>query len=176
MNNKTRRVKYLAALFLSLFLFSCNLISAGHGSFTRYFFNTSKANLETAVMKVIAENRNIYRELEASQEYRNTYKEIIKERNEEAKNNDIDTNYVDYYNDGKSYVTISINNEDFRFVFRYLGDEKEWSTSPNSEFFLVYINDKFGKGGGYKDNIDPKFVKRLSNVFEVEFVNKVAKI
>lgn len=151
------------------------MISAGHGSLENYQFDVSKAKLEAAVMKVISANKNIYREPQTSEEYKKIYKEITKERNKEDKNGYVDTNYVDYYNDGKNYVTIKIKDKDYEFTLRYYGDEIEWKSSPKSEFFIVFARNKYGKGGGFNNNPDPKLVKQLVDVFKSEFVDKVAK-
>ncbi|GEM_PF-4315367 len=151
------------------------MISAGHGGFTTYSFETNKKSLETAILKVIANDSNIYREPEVSQEYKDIYKEITEERNKELKNGYINTEYVDYYNDGKNYLTIKIKDKDYKFTFRYIGDEEYWQSSSNSQFYIVYLYDEYNRGGGYKDKLEPKFVNKLSNVFELEFVNKVSK-
>lgn len=161
-------------LFLLLVLSGCDMISAGHGSLNGYYFETTKQKLENAVMKVIAENKDIYREVPTSQEYKDIYKEITKERNKETPHIQVDTNYVDYYNDGKNYVTIKLRDEAYKFTFRYYGDLDEWKTSPHSEFFIVYAYEN-GNGGGYKDRLDAELLKRLNKVFELEFVDKVAK-
>jgi hypothetical protein len=160
-------------LVIVFYIFGCDQISAGSGSLVTYSFATSKQRLEAAVLKVIAENNNIYREPETSQEYKDMYKEVIKERNRKNRDLQVDTNYVDYYNDGKTYLTIKLKDYDYEFTFRYYGDEKEWKSSPRSEFFIVYAFNKYRKGGGYNDNLDPSFIKELTNVFEQQFANKV---
>lgn len=169
-----KRTNYLL-LFLFLALNGCNIISAGHGSLTSYDFETNKAKLEAAVMKVIAENKNIYREPEPNQEAKDIYKEIAKERNKDDESINTDTTYVDYYNDGKDYLTIKIKDKNYRFTFRYYGDEETWKTSPTSSFFIVYAYNELGQGGGYNDNLDPKLLKQLTAVFESELANKVEK-
>jgi len=171
----SNKIKYLLIVVIVSSLFGCDMISAGSGSLVVYSFETSKENLEAAVMKVIADNKNIHREPEANQEYKDIYKEFIKEKNKENKDIYLDTNYVDEYNDGKTYLTIKIKDKDYKFTFRYYGDEKEWKTSPTSEFFIVYAYDKYRKGGGYYDKLDPKFLKQLTDVFELELANKVEK-
>jgi hypothetical protein len=151
------------------------MISAGHGGFTNYSFKTKKKTLETAVMKVIANDSNIYREPEATQEYKDIYKKSTEESNKELKDGYVNPNYVDYYNDGKNYMTITIKDKGYEFTFRYIGDEEYWDKSPNSEFYLVYLHDEHNEGGGYKDKLEPEFIKKLANVFETDFVNKVSK-
>ena|SRR5215217_3213783 len=168
--------KYLISIFLVLFfLSSCEMISAGHGGFTTYSFDTNKRNLESAILKVIANDSNFFREPEASQEYKDIYKEITAERNKELKDGYVDTNYVDYYNDGKNYITIRIKDKDYKFTFRFIGDDESWEKASNSQFYLVYLHDQYNKGGGYKDKLEPKFIKQLTDVFELEFLNKVSK-
>lgn len=161
-------------LFLLLSFNSC-VISAGHGSLTSYNFETSKAKLETAVMKVIAEDKNIYREPKPNQEVKDIYKKIAKERNNENKDFNADLSAYSYYNDGKNYLTITIKNKNYKFIFRYYGGEEEWKTSPTSSFFVVYAYNQFGHGGGYNNNLDAKLVKELTTAFESEFVDKVQK-
>lgn len=171
MNRKTTNC---LILFLLLTFTGC-AISAGHGSLTSYNFETSKAKLETAVMKVIAEDKNIYREPEPNQEVKDIYKKYAKEGNKESKDFNADLSSYNYYNDGKNYLTITIKNKNYKFIFRYYGDEGIWKTSPTSSFFIVYAYNEFGHGGGYKDNLDAKLVKELTTAFESEFVDKVQK-
>ncbi|RZJ71523.1 MAG: hypothetical protein EOO47_22875 [Flavobacterium sp.] len=159
----------------SFLLLSCEMISAGHGGFTTYSFEVKKRDLETAIMKVIKTDSNFYREPEVSKEYKDVYKEVTKERNQENPDIQIDTNYVDYYNDGKNYVTIKIKNTDYKFTFRYIGDQEYWNNSTNSQFYIVYMRDQYNRGGGYKDKLEPPFTNKLTNVFETEFVQKVSK-
>lgn len=162
-------------IYGALLLISCEMISAGHGGFSTYSFEVKKKNLETAIMKVIETDSNFYREPEVSQEYKDIYKEITKERNKENPDLQVDTNYLDYYNDGKNYITIKIKNTDYKFTFRYIGDEEYWNNSTNSQFYIVYMRDEYNRGGGYKDKLEPQFVDKLTNVFETEFVQKVSK-
>ncbi len=165
-------------IFLSLALSGCGFYSAGHGSLSQsYTFNTSKAKLESAVMKVIADTNKYYREPPVSQEYKDLYKKTMEERNKEDKDNYEDPNVpdYDYYNDGTNYVTIKIKDTGCKFTFRYYGDENMWKTSPTSAFFIVYARDKSRKGGGYNDHLDPEFVKQLTKVFELKFANEVEK-
>jgi hypothetical protein len=166
---------FILIYLLSSFLSSCEMISAGHGGFTTYSFDTNKETLETSIMKVIKNDSNIYREPEASQEYKDIYKEITAERNKKLKDGYINTDYADYYNDGKYYITIKIRNRDYKFTFRFIGDDEYWETSSNSQFYLVYLYNEYSKGGGYKDKLDPKVIKQLTDVFELEFVNKVSE-
>lgn len=150
------------------------MISAGHGVFTTYSFKTKKKDLEAAVMKVIEQDSNIYREPEASQEYKDIYKKATEEQNKELKDGALSTDYVDYYNDGKNYLTIKLKHKNYKYTFRYIGDEKYWEKSSDSEFYIVYIWDENNRGGGYKDKLEPEFVKKLADEFEIKFVDKVS--
>jgi hypothetical protein len=168
------KIKSLILVFV-LFFISCDNIAAGSGSLVSYSFQFPKEKLGAAVMKVIDENRNIHREPEASQEYKDIYKEVIKERNKENKDPQEDPNYVDYYNDGKTYLTIKMVKQDCEFTFRYLGNENDWKTSPTSELIIVYAYGKYRRGGGFYDKLDPAFIKQLTDVFELEFINRIEK-
>jgi hypothetical protein len=170
------KLKYFIIIaYCSFFLSGCEMFSAGHGGFMSYSFEVKKKELETAIMKVIDTDSNFYREPKASQEYKDIYKEITKGRNKENPELQVDTNYVDYYNDGKNYVTIKIKNIDYKFTFRYIGDKEYWNNSPNSQFYIVYMYDQYNRGGGYKDKLEPQFINKLTNAFETEFVQKVSK-
>lgn len=169
------KLKYFFfVVYCSSLLSGCEMFSAGHGGFTSYSFEVKKKRLETAIMKVIDTDSNFYREPEVSQEYKDIYKEITKERNKENPDIQVDTNYVDFYNDGKNYLTIKIKSTDYKFTFRYIGDEEYWNNSPNSQFYIVYMHDQYNQGGGYKDKLEPQFIAKLTNVFETEFVKKVS--
>ncbi|MFW0718437.1 hypothetical protein [Pedobacter sp. N23S346] len=169
------KLKHFIIAYCCFFLPSCEMFSAGHGGFMSYSFEIKKKELEGAIIKVIETDSNFYREPEVSQEYKDIYKEITKERNKENPDSEIDTNYVDYYNDGENYVTIKLKNTDYKFTFRYIGDEEYWNNSPNSQFYIVYMRDEYNRGGGYKDKLEPQFIDKLTNVFETEFVQKVSK-
>lgn len=173
------RKVFLCLMLISLCACSgCDMIGGGsHGSLKRYEFNIIKAKLEVAVLKVIAGNKNIYREPEPDRSYKDTYKEIIKERNKTSEYQ-LDTNYVDEYNDG-GYITIKIKTRDQEneYTFRFYGDEQYWKTSPTSEIFIAYAHDKHGKGGSEADkNVDPVLLEQFVSVFETEFINKVETV
>lgn len=170
------KLKYFIIIaYFSFFLSGCEMLSAGHGGFTSYSFEVKKKELETAIMKVIQTDSNFYREPEVSQEYKDIYNEITEERNKENPDIQVNTNYVDYYNDGKNYVTIKIKNIDYKFTFRYIGDQEYWNNSTNSQFYIVYMHDQYNGGGGYKDKLEPQLINKLTNAFEIEFVQKVSK-
>lgn len=149
-----------------IFLIGCALpIPGGAGSIKGYRYQTTKDKLENAIKTVIKNNKNIYRD-------------SIKNYIVDMTNNKKDTMDDNMYNDGKNYMTIKIKeaNIENEYTFRFYGDEEYWKTSPSSEIFIVYAYDKTGKGGseGHGD-IDNQLRKKLTDVFESEFINKIDK-
>lgn len=125
------------------------MIGAGtHGLLKGYRYSISKKELETAVIKVIEKNPNIYR----------------------------DTIDKDYYNDGITYLTIKIKNKDIEneYTFRYYGDQEDWKNSTYSEIFICYAYDKYGKGGSEgKGNFTKEQEKGLIDAFEMFFIDQL---
>jgi len=144
----------------------------GAGSIKSYRYATTKYELQKAVMTVIRNNSNIYRDSSKDNRVDTTLEEKYKDSMV-----DIATG-SNYYNDGRNYVTIKIKagqTED-EFTFRYYGDEEYWKSSPSSELFIAYAFDKDGKGGsdGHGD-LSNKQEREFTDLFEREFVTKVNK-
>lgn len=144
-------MKLKNCIVITFFLFSCNMIGAGtHGSLKGYRYVIPKEKLESALMNLINNDPNIYR----------------------------DTTNRDYYNDGKTYLTIKINNNEIEneYTIRYYGNQEDWQGSQSSGIFICYAYDKYGRGGDQENGkTTMELKKELINVFEVFFINKLDK-
>jgi hypothetical protein len=154
---------------LLIFIFSgCG----GAGSIKGYRYATTKYNLQKAVMTVIKNSPNIYRDSTMDKTVDPSIETRYKDSNVDlaAGNN--------YYNDVINYVTITITDGQTKdeFTFRYYGDQEYWNSSPSSEIFIVYAFDKFRKGGsdGHGD-LSTKMEKEFTDIFESQFVAKLNK-
>ena len=156
-------------IFLILFLGGCSSSSLGggtRGSIKAYDYSTTKSELSVAVADVIKSNPNIY-------------PDTIRNFMIDETNGKHDTIFNDYYNDGKTYVTmtIKVKDMDYEYTFRYMGDEKTWEAASNSEIFICYIYDKNGLGGsegdGNFEKIPIETKKQMLDLFETEFIDKV---
>lgn len=163
---RLKKSTFLFSFGMILFLFySCG----GHGSLKGYRYQTTKENLQHAVMAVIKNNSNIYRD--TSLDYLGSPIPQIQVDSEYAQ-----PAATNYYNDVKNYVTIKITsgrsvNE---YTFRYYGDEKYWKNSDSSEIFICYAYDKDHKGGSEGNGgVTPKMLEEFTSVFEKEFISKV---
>ncbi len=135
-----------------------------HGSLKGYRYPTTKQKLDSAVMFVIKNNPNIYRDT-------NNVNYIIDQTN--GKN---DTVIDNYYNDGKSYLTIKIKTDKGQneYTFRYDGGEKDWKTATTAGIFICYAYNELGKGGNESNGgVDSKTLQYLTDVFEKELVHKI---
>lgn len=162
-------LSFICGTFLILTYF---VAGGGAGSIKSYRYATTKNNLQKAVMTVIRNNPNIYRD-------------NIKDKGVDTP---IESRYRDsnadlaaganYYNDVVNYVTITIKDGRLKdeFTFRYYGDQEYWKSSPSSEIFIVYAYDKDGKGGsdGHGD-LSKKMEREFTEVFESQFVDKINK-
>jgi len=163
-----KNIKGLLVFILTISLIGCFIGGGTHGSIKGYHYATTKDQLEKAVMTVIKNNKNIYRD-------------TIKNYTIDITNGKHDTIIDDYYNDGKNYVTIKIKiaDKENEYTFRYYGDEEYWKVSTSSEIFICYAYDKNGNGGSEGHNsfkFKQQLKKEFTNVFESEFVNKIDKV
>ena len=160
------RIKIFLFIVISTLLSSCFIGAGTHGSLKGYKYPTTKDKLDSAVMLVIKNNPNIYRDT-------NNVNYIIDQTN--GKN---DTIIDNYYNDGINYLTIKIKTEKGQneYTFRYYGGEEDWKTAATSEIFICYAYDEFGKGGSEGNGgVDSKTLKHLTEVFERELVSNIDK-
>ena len=167
------KIKYLFAITTLLVLavtFTGCIISAGtHGSIKGYRYPITKDKLEIAVMSAIKSNPDIYRD--------STNKNYIIDKT----NGKNDTIIDNYYNDGKSYLTIKIKDlaKEYEYTFRYYGGEEDWKVSSSSEIFICYITDDNGKalseGNGDWQKASDVFKKKVISLFEVELVAHIDK-
>ncbi len=163
----TRQISlYLLTFLFTTILTGCFIGAGTHGSLKGYQYATTKEKLDSAVMFVIKNNPNIYRDPTNS-----NY--IIDQTN--GKN---DTIVDNYYNDGKSYVTIKIKTDkgQTEYTFRYYGGEEDWKIATTSEIFICYAYDELRKGGSEGNGgVDRKTLKHLTEVFERELVKNIDK-
>lgn len=148
-------------------LYSC-LTAGTHGSIKAYDFNVSKKILQKTVEKVIAESPDVHRD--TSKNY------II-----DITNGKNDTIISNHYNDGQFYLTIKIEesgNRVKRYIFQYVGNEKDWDTSKNSSLSIAYVYDENGKGGSAEDggfSSNPTLRKELISLFESTLIVRIKK-
>lgn len=163
-----KSIKIILTVIIAISLTSCFIGAGTHGSIKNYNYATTKDKLENAVNTVIKNNPNIHCDTTIN-------KISIKDINSGKSDTIIDN----YYNDGKTYVTIKIKVADLEneYTFRYYGDEEYWKTSLTSGIFICYAYDKNGQGGSegtggvewYKWGLR----KKLTDLFEKEFVTKI---
>jgi hypothetical protein len=144
--------KILTSIFIIVILNSC--IGGGtHGCIKRYQYNVSKYVLAKAVHQVFLENKNL-----------------------------VQDSVQDYYNDDTNYVSMSIIEEGlpYTYTFRYYEGKEYWDTSRTSELFIAYAHDEKGKGGSSGDGgikwYNFLLKKKLTGVFEREFIDRIDKI
>jgi hypothetical protein len=164
----TKTLTYLFSILIFLFI---GCIGAGtHGSIKGYQYSVNKDSLQKAVMAVIQNNPNIYRDTSLDHLGSSPFLDHSDGGDYSAGEN--------FYNDIKHYVTIKITSgQDVNeYTFRYYGADEDWKTSPTSELFICYAYDKNQNGGSEGNGgVSNKLAKKLTEVFEKEFVNKVDK-
>jgi hypothetical protein len=151
----------------------CIFGAGTHGSIKGYQYATKKDSLQKAIMAVIKNNPNIYRD--TSLDYLGSSPLLD---HSDAGDYSAGENY---YNDIKHYVTITISSghEKNEYTFRYYGDDEDWKTSYSSKIFICYAHDQNGKGGSegggglewYRSGLKKKF----TDLFEKELISKVDK-
>ncbi|MDB5198468.1 MAG: hypothetical protein JWO92_431 [Chitinophagaceae bacterium] len=153
----------LTVLFMIVSFSSC--FTAGtHGSLKSYEYTINKYTLQKAVDKVIMNSDNI--KCDTTNNY------II-----DKTNNRNDTIIDNRDNDGETYVTIDIKEENGNsnnYTFQYAGDKNYWDTSMTSSISLAYAYDKDGNGGSEGNGgIGLTLKNKLIKIFEREFLSKV---
>jgi len=147
----------------------CGFGAGTHGSIKGYQYPVTKTELEKAVMTILQNKTNVYRDT-----IRNYMVDVTNGKNDTIENN--------YYNDGKNYVTLHIKTSDGLndYTFRYAGDSLDWANSRTSEIFICYIYDDKGNGGsegnGKWGQTDGTTKKKMIDLFETEFINKIDKL
>jgi hypothetical protein len=139
-------------------------LMGGAGSIIGYDYPANKYELEKTIKEVLKSDRDVYRDSN-----RNYMIDITNNKHDTIDNN--------YYNDGENYMTIKIKviNGECEYIFRFYGDEQNWKASDSSEIFIVYAYDEKGNGGSEGYGINKDIKKKLTDVFESEFVDKVDK-
>lgn len=164
----TKNFDYL--IFILTFLFAGCIAAGTHGSIKGYQYSIVKDSLQKAIMTVIKNNPNIYRDTSLDSLGSSPALDHSDGGDYSAGDN--------YYNDIKHYVTIKIKSGQRvdEYIFRYYGADEDWKTSPTSKIFICYAHDKDGNGGSEGDGgISKKMAQEFTGVFEKEFVNKVDK-
>ena len=163
--------KILTFLFSILAFSFVGCISAGtHGSIKGYQYSISKDSLQKAIMTVIQNNSNIFRDTTLDSLGSSPLLDHNDGKDYSAGDN--------FYNDIKHYVTIKITSgQDVNeYTFRYSGADEDWKNSPTSEIFICYAHDKNGNGGSEGNGgVSKGMAKDFTDVFEKEFVDKVDK-
>lgn len=176
--NRIYLLIFTLAAFMT-FLGACLMDAGTHRSIKSYTFPCPKDTLQSAIMKIIRNNASISRD--TSQDYLgsspmldNTIYDSSGYHNYPAGEN--------YYNDIKHYVTIKITSlkEANEYTFRYYGADEEWKKLATSGIFICYAYDK-DRNGGSRGNgginwRTGKLKKKLTNLFEKEFVQKIDSV
>jgi len=164
----TKIFNYLS--FILIFLLPDCIGAGTHGSIKGYKYITNKDSLQKAIMTVIQDNPNIYRDTSLDSLGSSPALDSVGTGDYSAGEN--------FYNDIKHYVTIKITSGQNvnEYVFRYYGPDENWKTSPTSEIFICYAKDKNGNGGSEGNGgVSKKMAKEFTDVFEKEFVDKIDK-
>lgn len=167
---KARQAPLLQVVVFVLAVLFVGCIGAGtHGSLRGYRYSVSKDSLQKAIMTVIKDNPNIYRD---------TSLDSLGSSPMLDHNGGNYSAGENYYNDIKHYVTIKITSGQKinEYVFRYYGPDEEWKTAPSSKIFICYAHDKDGNGGSEGNGgVSRKMAKEFIEVFEKEFIAKLDK-
>jgi hypothetical protein len=162
----TKNLTYLV-FALTLLLTGC-MTAGTHGSIKGYRYSVNKDSLQKAIMKVIKNNLNIYRDTSLDSLGSSPLLDHNDGGDYSAGEN--------YYNDIKHYVTIKITSGQKinEYTFRYYGPDEEWKTAPSAKIFICYAHDKDGNGGSEGNGgVSNKMAKEFTEVFEKEFIDKV---
>jgi hypothetical protein len=163
---------YFSLTGLAIILTGCFTGNGIHnGSIKAYKYLTKKENLQRAVMRVIQNDSNIYRDTSLD----HLGSSPILDNGDSPGDHTAGENF---YNDIKHYVTIKIKaGEDMNeYTFRYYGPDEDWKTSDSSEIFVVYAYDKYHAGGSEWDGkVTKKMAKYFTDMFEKGFVSKLDK-
>jgi hypothetical protein len=164
----TKLFNYL--VFIMTFLLAGCIGAGTHGSIKGYKYFTTKDNLQKAIMTVIQDNPNIYRDTSLDSLGSSPALDHSDGGDYSAGEN--------FYNDIKHYVTIKITSGQNvnEYIFRYYGSDESWETLQVAEIFICYAHDKDGNGGSEGNGgVSNKMAKEFTGIFEKEFVNKVDK-
>lgn len=149
-------------------LFSC-LTAGTHGSIKAYDYPVSKNVLQKAIEKIIVESSDIQKD-----STKNYMIDITNGKN--------DTIMDNQYNDGIEYLTINIGNEKGKGTNKYIvqyGNEGDEDTANTSFISIAYGYDKNGNGGSDGNGgvtwYKPFLKKKLINLFEEKFINRIDK-
>ena len=158
---------YILIAFPILLIYGC--FGAGtHGSIKGYEYIIVKDSLQNAIMKVINNSPNIYRDTSLDELGSMPSTEKNDGRDHVANSN--------YYNDINNYVTIKITSGKNinKYIFRYYGGEETWRSSPTSKIFICYAFDNENNGGSEgSGEISKKMKNQFTEIFENEFISKI---
>ena len=172
------KLKYiLSCLVISIFVIWFFFLGEwNYGYVKSYSYSCKKDVLQKAIMTVIKNNPNIYRD--TSLDYLGS-SPALDSLNVSGKDFAAGDNF---YNDIKHNVTIKITSgkEINEYIFSYLGPSEDWKTTESSQISICYAYDKNGKGGGLHNSglnwRTGKLKKKLIDVFEVGFIQKVDSV
>jgi hypothetical protein len=166
-----KKYSYSSVAGLAMLLTGCFIGAGTHGSIKGYKYLTKKENLQQAVMKVVTNDSNIFRDTSLD----HLGSSPLLDHGDSPRDYAAGENF---YNDIKHYVTIKIKagEELNEYTFRYYGADEDWKTNESSEIFIAYAYDKYHVGGSEGDGkITKKMAKDFTDVFEKEFVSKIDK-
>jgi hypothetical protein len=161
---------FSSLIFILIFLLAGCIGAGTHGSIKGYQYPTRKDSLQKAIMTVIQNNPNIYRDTSLDSLGSSPALDHSDAGDYSAGDN--------FYNDIKHYVTIKITSGQNvnEYVFRYYGPDENWKSSLTSKIFICYAHDKNGNGGSEGNGeVSEKMAKQFTDIFEKEFIDKVDK-
>ena len=162
-------------IFLICSSLICISVLSGCGSseaIAYYNYNTPKRDLEIAVNKVLNSKSNII--WDSADLTAKRYREALKK----------ETWYVDKIDTIKTYkyrgtffwITIKEDTVINNYGVRYLGDEANWNSAPNSSIFITEIWNNQGLDLRQGENVS-EFSSNASNkakrLFDKEFISKL---
>lgn len=160
------------------------LSSIGCGSaeaIKAYNYQTTKDNLEKAVMKAIKSNPNIYLDTTESKVIvlrhpdipGDTTTMIISASQYHGK----DSAMIAEDDKATLRIKITVGQIENEYQFRYLGDAQYWKASPSSAIFISVARDKYGnellQGQNERGQFKSKIAKEFTDLFEAELVNRI---
>jgi len=160
----TKEISLFLLVLVTAFLTSCFIGAGTHGSLKGYQYQITKDRLDSAVMYVIKNNENIYRDTIGNK--------ILADVGNDKKDTMVDNSW----NDGHEYVSIQIKTQrgNCAYTFRYYGGKEHWDTAKTSQIFICWAYDELGKGGSEGGGgVDNKNLKYLTEVFEKELVKEI---
>lgn len=175
-----------SVVILSIYILTSVFVGCGSEAVKGYRYQTTKNNLEKAMMNVIKSNPNIVLDTTQKTVIVRRYPDHVNDTTTHTINlsefHNKDSASVAAHYDGLLKIKIKIGQIENDYVCRYLGDEHYWESSTSSEIFIIEVHDKYGKGLSQRYNENGRFKNKMSKMakdftylFETEVVSKIDK-